>query len=312
VSADPTPHALQRPQFIYANGAIRPWDEATVHVSTEAVIRGINVFEGLKGFWQPDGGFALVAMRRHYDRLHRSARMLHIPFLMTFEEYENACHDLVATMVTPEKNMWLRTTLLLVEGHWGSGDVTDMVITAYHHPKGHSAPMETGVTAWRRANDNALPARIKTGANYLVARFSKLESKSRNYREMILLNDAGRVAEFVGSSLLMVRDGVVITPPSCEGAFEGMTQEFVEILAGELGIPFQRRPIERSELLAADEMASCGTLGDVILVSGIDGRPMGPAPILTRIRDRYLDAVSGVNPHPAIELSVRYPKGARV
>ncbi len=307
MSADPTPHALQTPELIYARGAIRPWDEAVLHVNTEAVRTGFHIFEGLKAFWHVDGGFGIVALRAHYERLHRSARIMRMPFAMSFEDYAAACHDLLARLARPEHNMWLRTTLFIVEGHWGQGDVTDLVITAYHHPKGPAAPMATGVTAWRRANDNALPARVKTGANYLVARFSKIESRDRGYREMILLNDAGRVAEFVGSALLMVRDGTIITPPAAEGAFESITALLAEALARDLGIPCLRRPVERTELLVADELASAGSLNDIVLVSAVDGLELGPAPILTRLRDRYLAAVTGADPHPGIELSVLHP-----
>lgn len=311
MAADPTPHALQTPALIYARGAVRPWSEATLHVNTEAVMRGINVFEGLKAFWNVNGGFGIVSIRAHYDRMHRSARIMRIPFDVSFEAYEAACHDLLARLATLDQNMWLRTTLYLIEGHWGQGDVTDLVITAYHHPKEPVAPMQTGVSSWRRANDNALPARVKTGANYIVARYSKIESRDRGYREMILLNDAGRVAEFVGSGLLMVRDGTVYTPPATEGAFESITVDLIEILAGDLGIPFVRRPVEHTELLIADELASCGSLNDVVMVSAVDGVPFGPAPILTRLRDRYLAAVTGADPHPAIELSIDTPDCVR-
>jgi branched-chain amino acid aminotransferase len=307
LSLDPKPHALQRPAFLFARGAVRTWDDAHVHVATEAVIRGINVFEGLKGFWAVDGTFGIATLRRHYDRLHRSARIMRIPFTTSFEDYEAACHDLLARLLTRDRNMWLRTTLLLIDGHWGEGDVTDLVITAYHHPIGPAAQMATGVTAWRRANDNALPARIKTGANYLVARFSKIEGRSRGYREMILLNDAGRVAEFVSSAVLMVRDGTVITPPPSEGAFESITADLIETLARDLGIPFVRRPIERTELIVADEIASCGTLNDLVTITEIDGLRLGPAPILTRLNERYLAAVTGSDPHPSIDLSVVSP-----
>jgi branched-chain amino acid aminotransferase len=304
MSTEQKPHALQRPPFLYARGAVRPWEEGVIHVNSEAVLRGFNIFEGLKGFWRVDGRFGLVAMRAHYDRLARSARILHMPFEMSFDAYVEACSALLRVLLKPTENMWLRTTLCLVEGHWGQGDRTDLVITAYDHPKGPAAPMETGVTAWRRANDNALPARVKMGPNYLVARMSKIESRSRGYREMILLNDAGRVAEFVGSSLLMVRDGAVITPPATEGAFESITVNLIEALAREEGVPFQRRPVERTELMVASEIGSCGSLFDIAVVSGIDGLALGPAPVLTRLRDRYLDAVTGRRPTPLIETTI--------
>jgi branched-chain amino acid aminotransferase len=312
MATDPTPHALQTPPFIYARGAIRPWDEAVLHVNTEAVRTGFHVFEGLKAFWQVDGGFGIVALRAHYERLQRSARIMRMPFTMSFAEYEDACQGLLARLATPEQNMWLRTTLFLVGGHWGQNDVTDLVITAYHHPKGVAAPMPTGVTSWRRANDNALPARVKTGANYLVARFSKIESRERGYREMILLNDQGRVAEFVGSGLLMVRDGTVVTPPASEGAFESITVKIVEALARDMGIPFERRPIDHTELLVADELASAGSLNDIVLVTSVDGLALGPSPILGRLQARYLAAVSGAEPHPAVPLSVHMPDCIRI
>jgi branched-chain amino acid aminotransferase len=307
MSTDPTPHALQTPDLIYANGNVRPWAEATLHVNTEAVMRGVNVFEGLKAFWNVNGGFGIVNLRAHYARLHRSARIMRIPFETGFDDYEQACHALLAQMARQDQNMWLRTTLFLTEGHWGQGDVTDLVITAYQHPKGPVAPMQTGVSAWRRANDNALPARIKTGANYLVARFSKMESRDRGYREMILLNDAGRVAEFVGSGLIIVRDGSIITPPASEGAFESITVNITERLAADMGIPFIRRPVERTELLIADEIASCGSLNDLVPVSAVDDVPLGEPVLLTRLQNRYLAAVTGAEPHPAVDLSIGYP-----
>ncbi|HVH03091.1 MAG TPA: aminotransferase class IV [Amaricoccus sp.] len=305
---DPTPHALQTPPWIYARGAVRPWGEAVLHVNTEAVRTGFQVFEGLKAFWQADGrGFGIVNLRDHYDRLHRSARIMRMPFLLSFEEYEDACHGLLARLAHPEKNMWLRTTLFIVAGHWGQDDVTDLVITAFDHPKGPAAPMPTGVSAWRRANDNAMPARVKTGPNYFVARYTKIESRDRGYREMILLNDAGRVAEFVGSGLLMVRDGVLISPPASEGAFESITVLLLEALARDLGIPTTRRPIDRTELLVAEEIGAAGSLNDLVPVTAVDGLPLGPSPVLDRLRDRYLAAVTGADPHPAVTLSIRAP-----
>jgi len=41
---------LQTPKWVYMGGKIRPWEDAVLHISTEAVTRGLNVFEGLKGY----------------------------------------------------------------------------------------------------------------------------------------------------------------------------------------------------------------------------------------------------------------------
>jgi branched-chain amino acid aminotransferase len=297
--------SLQRPRLIYFGGKLRPWDEAVLHVTSEGVQRGMNIFEGLKGFWQADGRFGLIAMPRHYARLRRSAALMHMPFEMSFEEFDSACHALCAELREPHSDMWIRATLYLVEGHWGQGDKTDLTLAAYHRPKGVPEPMDTGVSTWRRASDNAVPARIKSGFNYLAARFAKIEGRSRGYPEMILLNDAGRAAEFVGSALLMVRDGSIYSPPASEGAIESITVEILAALARDLGIPFAQRPIERTELAIADELAAVGTMSDVVIVRSLDERPMGPAPVLRRLLDRYLAAATGSAPHPAVDLTFR-------
>jgi branched-chain amino acid aminotransferase len=104
--------------------------------------------------------------------------------------------------------------------------------------------------------------------------------------------------------LLIVREGVVYTPPAIEGALESITVDIVEALAHSLGVKFVRRPIDRTELLVADEIATCGTLVEVTLVKSIEGLPLvKDVSILEALQKRYLQAVRGIDPHPFVELS---------
>lgn len=254
---------LQKPDYAYMNGKITPWDDAVLHIGCEAVTRGLNVFEGIKGYWNIDNSFGIVFLEKHYKRLIRSAKLLHIPFPMTFEQYEDAVFQLFGKLLANGKDMWARTTLYVTEGHWGEGTKADLVITAYHLDKSVPEPIDIGVSTWQRSSDVSLPARIKTSTNYQVGRLARIEGRSRNYSDMILLNNQGRVAEATGSCVLMVRDGVIYTPPSTEGALESITLDFVESLANTLKIPFFRRPIDRTELLIADELCICGTLAEL-------------------------------------------------
>lgn len=296
---------LQQPEFVYMQGKLLPWREAKLHVGCEALTRGLNVYEGLKGYWQPNGRFGIVTVRRHYERLRRSARLLHIPFDMPYEQYESAVFELVHALARPDRDMWARTTLFVVEGHWGENTVADLVITAYHQPMRPPAPVRMGVSTWRRSVDVALPARIKTSTNYQVARFAKIEARTVGYDEMVLLNQWGRVAEATVACIVMVRDGTVYTPPATEGSLESITLDLIEDLATSSGIPFVRRPIDRTELLIADEVGVCGTLTELTVASSIEGLPLSAeSPILNSLQRRYLDAVRGIHPHPAIDLSI--------
>jgi branched-chain amino acid aminotransferase len=286
-------------------GQLRPWQDAKLHVGCEALTRGLNVYEGLKGYWQADGQFGVVALKQHYERLRRSARLLHIPCDWTYDAYKGAIFELMGKLLRPETDMWARTTLYVVEGHWGEGTVADLVITAYQQGKQPPSPLSLGVSTWRRSSDNALPARIKTSSNYQVGRLARIEGRTRGCQDMVLLNEAGRVAEVTGACLLMVRNGTVFTPPATEGALESITLDSIESIAGSLEIPFVRRPIDRTELIVADEMAICGTLAELPLVRSIDGLPLPEtSPILSRLQTHYLNAVRGITPHPAVPVTV--------
>ena len=295
---------LQRPDFAYMNGKLVPWDEAVLHVGTEAVTRGVNVFEGLKGYWQREERFGLVFLEQHYKRLLRSAKLLHIPCPWTFDQYEHAIFELMGALLQKDRDMWIRTTLYVIEGNWGENTKADLVMCAYHQDKTLPEPINIGVSTWVRANDVMLPPRIKTSANYQVGRLARTEGRPRGMEEMVLLNQHGRVAEATGACILMVRDGVVYTPPPSEGALESITLDYSEALAKSLGIPFVRRPIDRTELLIADEIALCGTLAELIPVKKIDEEEIDPhGPVLTRIREKFFNTVRGVESFPGLEIS---------
>jgi len=295
---------LQRPALAFMKGKLVPWDEATLHIGCEAAIRGLNVFEGLKGYWQPDGQFKMLMMRKHYERLKRSARLLHIPCEYSFEQFYDAIDQLIGALASLDRDMWARTTLFVTDGHWGENTVSDFVVTAYHQEKGAPKPIRMGVSTWRRSSDVALPARIKTGSNYQVSRLARIEGRPLGCQDMVLLNHSGRVAEATGSCLLMVRDETVVTTPATEGALESITLDIVEMLAQSMGIKFVRRPIDRTELLVADEIGICGTLCEVTLATSIEGLALSDkSPVLSAIQRRYLDAVRGVDPNPFVELT---------
>jgi branched-chain amino acid aminotransferase len=315
VDADPTKWStglgslrLQKPDWVFFSGEVRPWEEAVLHVSTEAVVRGLNVFEGLKGYWQEDGGFGFVHLRRHYVRLVRSASLLYIPVTFSYEEFEGACFELTKALYRPDKDLYVRATLFVVEGHYGANTRADLVLTGYQQEKEPPAPIAMGVSTWRRAPDVAMPPRIKTGANYQVARLARIEGRSRGYEDMILLNEYGRVAESTAACVLIVRAGHVCTPPASEGAMESITADVLTEVGASLGIEFVRRPIERTELYVADELGLTGTLTEITLVPALDDRPYpAETPVLSKLAGRYRDAVTGAEPHPAVELAMVPP-----
>lgn len=295
---------LQRPPFVFMGGRITPWDEAKIHVGAEALTRGISVFEGIKGYWNFDGSaLRLLAMREHYERLVRSAALQHLPFEWDYPRFFQACAALVRELRRPERDLWVRATLLSIDGQWGENTTTDLVITSYHQEPKRPEPLDVGVSTWRKPDDASMPARIKSAANYQLGRMARIEGRRQGFADMIVLNGAGRVAEASASAVLMVRRGVLCTPPASEGCLESITVDLVEALARSLDVPFERRPIERSELLVCDEACLAGTLMELAPIRSVEGRALPErAPVLEKVADAFWACVRGEREHPAVRL----------
>lgn len=288
----PSLSQLQSPAYAVVNGELVPYDDVKIHVSAEALTRALSIFEGMKGYWDPEGReFGIRNPRRHYERLRRSAALLHIPVDFTFEEYRDACLDLARALLTVESDMWFRTTMYVVDGHWGQGTRADLVVTAFHQTKDLMPPMSLTVSSWRRSGDTQLPYRVKASANYVVARQARIEATGRGYDEAVLLNDAGRVAEATGSCVVAYRDGVVRTPPAYEGALESITLDVVEQICRRDGVAFERRPMDRTELLTSDEAAVVGTISELTPISRVDTTELRVDGVLSSLRDRYIGAM---------------------
>src|SRR3546814_17958829 len=58
---------MQYPEWIWHNGTIKPWAEATTHVMSHALHYGSSVFEGIRSYDTPDG----PPIFRHSDHNRR-------------------------------------------------------------------------------------------------------------------------------------------------------------------------------------------------------------------------------------------------
>jgi branched-chain amino acid aminotransferase len=296
VTAHPSISQLQHPAFAVVNGELVAYDDVKIHVSAEALTRALSVFEGMKGYWDRDSGeFAIRSPRDHYRRLCRSAAILDIPVDFSYEEFRDSCLKLARALLTVERDMWFRTTMYVVEGHWGEGTRADLIVTAFHQGKDPIPPMTLTVSTWRRSGDAQLPYRVKASANYVVARQARIEATSRGFDDAVLLNDSGRVAEATGSCIVALHDGVIVTPPAYEGALESITLDVVERICGREGLPFERRPIDRTELLMSDEVSIAGTISELTPISRIDSATLRVDGSLSNLRDRYLDVMRRVD-----------------
>jgi branched-chain amino acid aminotransferase len=228
--------------------------------------------------------------------------LFHIPIRFTYEEFVAGLSALAEQLLVPDRDLWFRPTLYVTQGHWGEGTAADLVVTAFTQQKNDPDPMRLGVSTWRRAADVALPTRVKSSANYVGARLARIEVHRLGYDDAVLLNDAGRVAEATGACILIADRNGIASPPTSEGCLDSITLNAMELVARDMGLTFERRPIERSELLAADECGIAGTISELTLVEEVDGFRFGLSGVLSQVRQRYIEIMRGEAVLPGIDL----------
>jgi branched-chain amino acid aminotransferase len=86
-----------------------------------------------------------------------------------------------------------------------------------------------------------------------------------------------------------------VTPRLTDGILEGITRRTVIYLAAELGLPFQEREVDATELYVADELFFAGTLIEIQPITTIDSYVVGDCgigPVTERLQEAYLAMVT--------------------
>lgn len=294
--------------FIWMNGKLLPWGEAALHVSAEAILRGANVFEGMRAYWNEDEReLYIFRNKEHLRRLRQSMHIMRLEIPYSDEQLTAAFLELFRANRFSEGVHFRPVAYFGVgEAHaWEPADIeTGIFVMAYARPPAASGKgVRSCVSTWRRNSDNASPSRVKSAANYHNARLAQVEAKMNGFGPPIMLNDRGEVAESPGACFMMVRDGRVITPPVSADILEGITREtLIDLYRAELGVEVIERDIDRTELYAAQECFFCGSGYEIQPILSVDRHKIGDGAIgtLTRkLQQRYFALVRGdTDDHP--------------
>jgi branched-chain amino acid aminotransferase len=232
--------------------------DARVGATDHGLVVGDGVFEALKV--TPSGPFAL---RRHLDRLDRSAAAMGLP--APDREVVRAAVDEVLA-ARPFDHGKVRITYTGGDGPLGSqaayGSPTLVVAAA---PTTVPPASTDVVTApWRRNEHGALTGVKSTsyGENVRGLAFAI----EHGCGETIFLNTAGNVCEGTGTNVFCVFGDEVVTPPLSAGPLAGITRELVLEW-----VPVVERELTLDEALGADEVFLTSSLRDVQLVERWDG-----------------------------------------
>ncbi len=293
------------PPYLWLTGQLTPWAEATVHITMVGWPAIGAVFEGIRAYWNAEQGQLYVfRLPEHLSRFAQSMKLMRMLPSLTPEQISAGLVELLRANAVRE-DAYLQPLAFTGGQVWGSRAAADQVpevlITSRPSPSGllSGRTSTAGISSWTRISDNVMPPRIKALPNYANSRLASHEAQRNGYDQPIFLNTAGKVAEGPGSCLFMIRDGIVITPPTTASILESITRASVIQLYRDMGVEVVERDMDRTELYVADEVFFCGTAMEVHAVTKVDGYDIGDGktsgPLLNALERTFNDVVRGAD-----------------
>ncbi|MCC6806189.1 MAG: branched-chain amino acid transaminase [Deltaproteobacteria bacterium] len=295
---------VEKASKIWLDGALRPWDDAQIHVLTHTLHYGLGVFEGIRCYKGKDRSY-VFRLKEHIDRLFQSAQMVLLDMPFTREQLMQGCFETLRA--NNQQEAYVRPLAFMGAGEMGVGSMSNptriSIITWYWGPYLGKEGVEKGircrVSGFRRMSNHGFLAKGKICGQYVNSILAKREALLGGFNEAIMLDDDGFVAEATGENIFLVKNGVLRTPPYGAQILGGLTRDTVIKLAEDMGLKVTEARFARDELYTADEVFLTGTAAEITPVREIDHRTIGsgaPGPVVQKIRETYMAVVRGERP----------------
>jgi branched-chain amino acid aminotransferase len=296
-----------RDGWIWYDGKMVPWRDATTHVLTHTLHYGMGVFEGVRAYKTVDGP-AIFRLNDHTDRLFRSAQIfgMKIPFTKeVISDAQRACvrdNKLESCYIRPIAFYGSEAMGVAAKSNPVRVAVAAWPWGAYLGPEALENGIRVKTSSYARHHVNVTMARAKMAGTYANSILANLEATMDGYDEALLLDVDGFVAEGSGENVFVVRNGKLYEP-ELTSALVGITRDSIITIARDLGYEVQAKRLTRDDIYIADEAFFTGTAAEVTPIREVDDRKIGDGvvgPITRRLQARYFDAVKGSDTsHPS-------------
>ena len=265
--------------WVSHQGGLVDADHARVSVLDHGFTVADGVFETLK---VADG--AAFALRRHLDRLERSAAAMGLPA-------PDRAQVVTAVQETVEANApvlgalgRLRITYTAGDAPLGSdrGETGPTLVVAVSAMKPWPESAAVITVPWPR-NERSPLAGVKS-TSYAENVLALARAHDHGAGEALMPDTQGRLCEGTGSNVFLVLDGRLITPSLATGCLAGVTRDLVLEWSGanEFDVPV-------SALEEAEEVFITSSTRDVQPVHRVDSRSLAaPGPVTTAVREDFL------------------------
>ena len=241
-----------RDGFIWHDGKLVPWREATTHVLTHSLHYGLAVFEGVRAY-KTVNGTAIFRLKEHTDRLFNSAHiyMMKIPYdketLMEAHKEVVRANKLESCYLRPIAFYGSEKMGVSPKGAQVHVAIAAWPWGAYLGEEGLEKGIRVKTSSYARHHVNVSMCRAKYSGTYANSILANLEATEHGYDEALLLDVDGFVAEGAGENLFVVKNGKIYEP-EITSALVGITRATVIQLAEELGYEVKAKRLTRDDI----------------------------------------------------------------
>jgi branched-chain amino acid aminotransferase len=253
---------------IFFNGKFIKVKEIPVSIFNQTMHYGIGVFEGIRAY-DTTKGVQIFKAREHFDRLHYSAKVMHINLSYSSSELEQVTYKLLEA--NNLKDAYIRPLVYLGENmSLTPTDEVNVVIMAWEWGKYLGDKLlNVMLSSFQRPNPKSCFVEAKVVGHYTNSILATTEAKSKGFDEALLTDMNGFVAEGPGANFFIEKNGKLVTPP-LGNILAGITRKTVFEIAKELHFEIEERLFTPEEIYTADSAFFCGTAAEVIGIASVN------------------------------------------
>ena len=283
----------------YLNGAYLPLSEARVSPFDRAFLFGDAVYEVV-----PLYGSRLFRLRQHLDRLNRSLAAIRMPPAMSHGDWAHVCQELISRNAADQGHLYMQVSRGAEFGRnhaWPEGLKPTLFAYCTELDPLPDALLEHGVAAITATETRWARRDIKATALLANILLKKLAADAGAFETIMLEN--GELTEGSSTTVHVVKNGVIHTPPNSHHILPGTTRDVVTELADLLSVRNSSTAISESALRGADEIWLAFSTRGVLPVTKLDGAPVGsgvPGPLFKRIHLAFTNYIRELAKTPAL------------
>jgi len=283
----------------YLNGAYLPLEAATVSPFDRAFLFGDAVYEVV-----PVYGSRPFRLRQHLDRLNRSLGGIRMPPALSHGDWAHVCQELISRNSAYDGHLYMQVSRGAEFGRnhaWPEGLKPTLFAYCTELDPLPAALLENGVAAITATETRWARRDIKSTALLANILLKKLAADAGAFETIMLEN--GELTEGSSTTVHIVKNGVIHTPPNSHHILPGTTRDVITELADLLSIRNSSAAVAESALRGADEIWLAFSTRGVLPVTKLDGTAVGsgvPGPLFKRIHLAFANYIRELGKTPPL------------